>query len=193
MPVSSKRDYGGRADGSADPEAGVDDEVNASANAGGDEFVDGGVDGGIFTANACAGKRAKKRVRSKVPGESRKRSGAEIEQQRNSEQALAAKTVSKVAEEERAGDSADEIKSCAGANLCVSEGERISALEHRANSAGERDFKSVEHPGDAQRDYDQPMPAAPGQTVKARRDVTDDDRLTECFCGHADRNAEAKQ
>jgi hypothetical protein len=37
------------------------------------------------------------------------------------------------------------------------------------------------------------VPAAPGQTVEPRRDVTDDDRLTDGFCGHADRNAERKQ
>src|SRR5579864_1597022 len=86
-------DHGGRADGCADPEAGVDDEVNATANARGNKFVDGGVDGGIFTTDASAGKRAKKRVRSKVPGESCERGGAEIEQQRDGEKALAAKTV----------------------------------------------------------------------------------------------------
>src|SRR6478736_4804234 len=167
-----QRDHGSRADGCADPEAGVNDEVNATANARGDKFVDGGVDGGIFTANARAGKRAKKRVRSKVPGESRERGGAEIEQQGDGEQALAAETVSEVTKKKRASDRADEIKSCAGADLCVSKRERILALEHSANSAGKRDFKTVEHPGDAERDHDEPVPAAPGQTVEPRRNVT---------------------
>src|SRR5882724_1752042 len=133
-------DDGGGAYGGADPEAGIDDQVNASADAGGDQFVDGGVDGGIFTANARAGKRAKERVGRKVPGESGQRGGAEIEQQRNSKKALAAKTVSEVAEEERSGHGSDEIKSCAGADLCVSEGERILAFEHSSNGASQRDF-----------------------------------------------------
>jgi len=36
------------------------------------------------------------------------------------------------------------------------------------------------------------MPAAPGQAVEPRRDVTYDDGATERFRGHADRNAEGK-
>src|SRR6185312_4096655 len=171
-----QRDHGSRANGGADPETGIDDEVNTSADPGGNKFVDGGIDRGIFTADARAGKRAKQRVRSKVPGKSRESGGAEIEQQRDGEKALAAKAVSKIAEEERTGDCADEIKSCTAADLCVSKRERISTLEHRANSAGERDFESIENPGDTQRDDDQPVPAAPRQAIKARRNVADDDR-----------------
>src|SRR3954463_9982808 len=120
-----QRDHRSRANGCADPEAGIDDEINASANARGDKFVDGGVDSGVFTADARAGKRAKKRVRSKVPGKSRQRGGAEIKKKRDGEKALASETVSEVAEEERAGDCADEIKSCAGSNLSVRKRERV--------------------------------------------------------------------
>jgi hypothetical protein len=36
------------------------------------------------------------------------------------------------------------------------------------------------------------VPSAPGQAIEPRRNIADDHRVTERFCGHADRNAERK-
>jgi hypothetical protein len=185
-------DHGGGADGRANPEAGIDDQVNTAPDARGNQFVDCGVDGRIFAANARSGQRAKQRVRSEVPGERRKRRGAEIEQQSYGEQPLASEPVCGVAEEESACDRSNEIEGRAGPDLCVCEGKRIRALEHRANCAGERDLKAVKHPGNAQSDHHQPVPAAPGQAVKPRGHVTFNNRVSDGFCGHADRNAGRK-
>src|SRR5581483_7827102 len=52
--------------------------------------------------------------------------------------------------------------------------ERLLLGERGGVNADERDLEAVENPGDAQRDHNQPVPAAPGQPVEPLRDVRGD-------------------
>jgi len=46
----------------------------------------------------------------------------------------------------------------------------VGPLQDRADGAHQRDFEPVEHPGDAQADYEQPMKPAPRQAIEPCRD-----------------------
>ncbi len=164
------------ADRSADPEAAVDDEIGPPAIARGHELLDGGIDRGVFAADAHAGQEAEEQEAPQVPGQSGGGGCGEIDQDGDGEELLAAKPVGEPAEEQRAQDSAREIGAARQPDVGVGELQLLAGLQRRRYGARQRHLEAVEHPGDAERDYDQCVETAPPQPVEPRRNVGLDDR-----------------
>ena len=170
-----------RTDRGADPEAAVDREVDPAAHARRDQLVDRRIDRRVLAADADAGDQADtprshaKSVENAVATVAR-----HVDREGREEQALAAEAVGEPSEDERADHRAADIERAGPADLRRGESERIGMFERAADRADDRHLEAVEHPGDAERDDDAPVPARPRQSVEARWDVAVDRHAVHC-------------
>src|SRR6185437_436265 len=173
-----KHERAGGAERRADPEAAVDDDVGPAAVARRDEFLDRRVDRGALAADAGAGQEAEQSEAPEIPGQRRGGGGDEVEAERDVEEPLTAPAVGQPSEEHGTGDGAEQIGAGGLPHLRRAKLERRALLQRAGDGSGERDLESVEYPGDAKGDDDEPMERAPRQAVEPRRDV----RLDEPNC-----------
>ena len=155
----------------AQPVRAVDGEVGVAAVAGRQELVDGGVDRRSLAADTRAREGAEEGERREAPGERRHDRRDGVERQRDEEEPLAPEHVREAAEDERAGDCAEEVGRGGQADLGVGEAQGVVLGEQRSNRADERDLEAVEHPCHAERDDDAKMPAGPRETIEPGGDV----------------------
>ena len=101
----------------------------------------------------------------------------EIERERDEEQLLAPDPVGEPAEAERAEHRAGEIGAVGEADVEIGKVQRRALLQRARQRAGERHFEPVENPGDAERQHDAGVEAAPGERVEPRRDRGFDDAV----------------
>ena len=160
-----------RPESRAEPEAAVDREIHAAAHAGRDQLVDRRIDRRVLAADADARDEAAYRESGKARGERGGHRRTHVDGERQEEQALAPEPVGQAAEHERADDRAGDVQRAGPADLRRAEAERVGALEHAADGADDGHFEPVQHPGDAERQHDAPVPARPGQPVEPRGDV----------------------
>ncbi len=122
-------------------------------------------------ADARAGEEAEDEIALEVPGEGRRGCGREVEQQRHREELLAAEPVGQVAEQQCAQHGTAEIGGGREADLGIGEAEARLVFENARHGPGQRHFQPVQHPCDAERHDDEPVPTAPGQAVEASGNV----------------------
>ena len=113
---------------------------------------------------------------AQIPRQRRRRRGDQIDRERDEKQPLATEPIGEPAEEQRARHRAREIDAACEADIGIGEMELRALLQRRRDRARERHFEPIEDPGDAERDHDERMEAAPPQPVEPRRDVGRDDR-----------------
>ncbi len=101
---------------------------------------------------------------------------SQVDGERDEEQFLAPEPVGEPAEEDRAEHRAGKIRAAGKPDVGIAELQHRALLQRARDRAGERDFQPVEDPGDAERDDDQRVEAAPRQPVEPRRNVGLDDR-----------------
>ena len=164
----------------ADPETAVDHEIGPAAIARRHQFLDGRIDRGVFAADAGAGEETKQRVARDIPGQRRRRRRGEIERKRDEEQFLAPDPVGQPAEAERAEHGAGEIGAVGEADIEIGELQRRAFLQRARQRAGQRDLQPIENPGDAEREHDAGVKAAPGEIIEPRRDVVSMMRSLSC-------------
>jgi hypothetical protein len=133
--------------------------------------LDGGVDRGVFSADAGPGEEAEQRVGLNVPGQCGRGGGEQIKCERDEEQLAASDTVGEPAEAERADHGAGEIGAVGEANVEIGELQRRAFLQRSRECAGQCYFEPVEDPGDAEREHDAGVKAAPSQMIEPRRDA----------------------
>jgi len=158
-----------RADGAergADPEAAVDDKIGPAAVARRHQFLDGRVDRGVFAADAGAGEESKQHVARNAPGESGRRRRGEIDRKRDEEQLSPPDAVGEPAEADRAEHGAGEIEAVGKADIEIGELQRRAFLQGAGQRSRQRDFEPVENPGDAEREHDAGVKAAPGKGIE---------------------------
>ncbi len=165
-----------RAERRADPEAAVDDNVGPPAIARRDELLDRRVDRRALAADAGAGQEAEQREAPEAPRQGGRRCRQEIEAERNGEEPLAAPTVGQPAEEDGAGDGAQQVGAGGSADLGRAEAQGRALLQRRRDRAGQRHLEPIENPGDAEGDDDKPVEPAPRQAIEPRRDIRLDER-----------------
>ena len=165
-----------RAQRGANPKAAVDDEIAPAAIACRHQLLDAGIDRGVFAADAGAGEEAKQGEARQIPRQRGRGGGDEVDAERDEEQPLASEPVREPAEEERAEHRAGEIGAASKPNIGVGEFKVRALFERGRDGAGERHLKPIEDPGDAERDHDQRVEAAPAQPIEPRWNVGRDDR-----------------
>ncbi len=165
------------ADRGTDPEAAVDDEIGPAAIPRRHQFLNGRVDRSVFAADAGAGEETKQRVARDIPRQRGRGCGREIQRERDEEQLLAADPVGEPAEAERAEHCAGEIGAAGKPDIGVGEAHRGTVLERARQRTRERHFKPVENPGDAERQHDAGVKAAPAEIVETKRDRGLDDAV----------------
>ena len=94
----------------AEPERAIDGEVGVAAHASRDEFLDRRIDRTIFAADPRPGQQTKDAETRQIEGESGRRRRKSVERERDEEKLLAAEPVRQPAEDQCAGDRADEIE-----------------------------------------------------------------------------------
>ena len=172
-----QHDRADRADRRADPEAAVDDEIGPSAIARRHQFLDRRIDRGVFAADAGAGEKSKQRVARDAPGQRGRRGRGEIERQRDEEQFLAPDPVGQPAEAERAEHGAGKIGAVGKSDIEIGEMQRRTFLQRPGQRAGQRDLQPIQNPGDAERQHDAGVKAAPAQAIETRGNVGFDDAI----------------
>src|SRR5262249_37160832 len=95
---------------------------------------------------------------------------------RDKEQPLAAQPVGQPTEEHSTCHRTGEIRARREAHIRIRELKLWTLLQGAGHRASERHFKSVENPGDAERNDDEGMEAAPEKAVEPSRDVGLDHR-----------------
>ena len=181
-----QHDRADRAHRRADPEAAVDDEIGPSAIARRHQFLNRRIDRGVFAADAGAGEKPEQRVARDTPGQRRRGGGGEIERQRDEEQFLAPDPVGQPAEAERAEHGAGEIGAVGKSDVEIGKSQRRTFLQRAGQRAGQRDLQPIQNPGDAERQHDAGVKAAPAQAVETGGNAGFDDAiivalLCECF------------
>ena len=172
-----QHDGGDRAHRRANPETAVDHEIGPAAIARRHQFLDRRIDRGIFAADAGAGQEAKQRITCHAPGQRRRRGRREIERQRDEEQFLAPDPVGQPAKAERAEHGAGEIGAVGKPDIEIRKLQRRAFLQRARQRACQRDLQPVEDPGDAEREHDTGVKAAPAQPIEPRRYAGLDDAI----------------
>ena len=131
-----------------------------------DQFLDRRVDGRVLAADARTGKKAKEEEAPEVPREGGEGGCHQIDTERDVEQLLAAQPIGEMTEEQRTQHGAGEIGAAGQPDLLGGEMEARAGLQRRRHRSCQGDFETVEDPGDAERDHDQPMESAPRQPVE---------------------------
>src|SRR5262249_27533996 len=114
-----------RAEGGAEPVGAVDREIGAPADAGREELRNRRADRRIFAADARARESAEEREHGEAVRERGEKGGAEVERQRDEEEALTPESVRQPAEDERAGHRAGDVRAHRRADLGGRQRERI--------------------------------------------------------------------
>ena len=86
--------------------------------------------------------------------------------------------VGEPAEEHGAQHRAGEVGAAGEPDVGVAELEDRALLERAGHGAGQRHLQAVENPGDAERDHDERVEAAPRQAVEPRRECRSRRRRT---------------
>ena len=162
---------GHRAQRGADPEGAVDRQVDPAAKARRGEFLDGRVDRRVLAADARAGEETEQQEAGRVPGQRRRRRGADVDRESDEEQPPAAETVGEPAEEQSAQDRTGDVDAASQPDIAAGQVQRGALPQRTRHGSGQGHFQAVEQPGDAQRDHQQRVEAPPGQAVQARRQV----------------------
>src|SRR5690606_6208874 len=86
-------------------------------------------------------------------------------------QAFASERVGHPAEYQGAKHRTADIQGACPPHLGCRQRQCFGALQHASEGAHQRDLQAVEHPGNAQRQYDASMPARPCQIIETRSDI----------------------
>ncbi len=172
-----QHDGGDRADRSTNPETSVDHEIGPAAIARRHQFLDRRIDRGVFAADTGAGQEAKQRITCHAPGQRRRRGRRQIDRQRDEEQFLASDAVRQPAEAERAEHGTGEIRAVGQPDVEIRKLQRRAFLQRTRQRACQRDLQPVEDPGDAEREHDAGVKAAPAQPIEPRRYAGLDDAI----------------
>ena len=172
-----QHDGGDRANRRANPETAVDHEIGPSAIARRHQFLDRRIDRGIFAADTCASQEAKQRITRHAPGQRRRSGRRQIDRQRDEEQFLAPDPVGQPAKAERADHGAGKIRAVGQPDIEIRKLKRRAFLQRTRQRACKRNLKPVEYPGDAEREHDTGVKAAPAQAIKPRRYAGLDDTI----------------
>ena len=116
----------------------------------------------------------RKRNNAKLADIPRKRGGSrrqQIDGQRDEEQLPAPEPVGQPAEAEGAEHRAGKVGAIGEADLDITQMQHRALLQRARHRTGQRHLEPVQHPGDAKRNDDKPVEAAPGQTIEPRRDI----------------------
>ena len=157
---------GTRAGGGAEPETPIHDQVDAAAIARRDELIDRRVDGRIFAADAEPGDGTKGGKAQRIPRGCRSEHAGEIDGKGDIEDELASVPIGEPPEHQRADDRARDVGGSRAANLRRGQAKRLCILEDWTDGADDRDFETIEDPGDTERQHDQEMKAAPGKSIE---------------------------
>ena len=179
-PIESRieqHDGADRAHRRTNPEAAVDHEIGPAAVARRHQFLNRRIDRGVFAADAGAGEKPEQRVARNIPGERGRSGGGEIDRQRDEEQFLAPDPVGEPAESERAEHSTGEIGAVGQSDIEIGEFQRRAFFERARQGARQRDLQPIQNPGDAERQHDAGVKAAPGEIVEPRRNAGFDDAI----------------
>ena len=137
----------------SDPEAAVDQQVGPAAEPCRNKLLDCRIDGSVFAADAAAGQETEERETPRIPRQAGRRRGEKVNGERDREQLFAAEPVGEPAEKERSEHRSEKVTASGKADFGIAEAERGAAFELARQGARERDFETVENPGDAER-YD---------------------------------------
>src|SRR3546814_9187839 len=99
-----------------------------------------------------------------VPGKARCRRGHEIKQQGDREELLAAEPVGQPSKKQRADHRPGQISAVAEPHIGSRERKDGAVSQSGSYGSRQRDFESVENPGDTERDNDKPVKTRPRQT-----------------------------
>src|SRR6266699_3174212 len=155
----------GGADRCADPPAAIDREIHMATNSRRDELINSGVNGRILPADSRACQEAADGEPDEVGGEGRGYCSEKVDGQGNHEELFTPIHVGKAGKEQSAQDGAKQVSGAGGRDLHVREVQGLRLLEHSRDRTDDSDLKSIENPGDAQRDDHEPVPPAPGKTI----------------------------
>ena len=159
----------------SDPETSVDQKIGPAAQARGNKLLDCRIDGSVLAADAGAGEEPEQHEAPHIPGEAGGSGRRKIDGKRDEKQLLAPQPIGQPAEKEGAEHRSTEVRASCNADLRIAQTQSGALRQLAGKRARQRDFKTVEDPGDAERNNDEDVEASDRQGIKARRNVGLDD------------------